>query len=439
MKNAGNYKNFPLVLDTIELEQKEGVLGCSSAEEQLVQFFFRKGKLIYLCSEKQGQLSDEILHELLGWETFKMEWLALPVRISQSNVNEESLLALKDVLTILISNGKFSEIRGRKIPDDWFGVQARVGAVTKQVLFSNYEEEPGRPADLKVAASAPTLADLWLNNSDSLKPVPLETPKARPAFLVESNLLLPPGIRQDQLEDLLGTVSLKEQLTTLTRTGFTGYIYYQPEQLSNKGGFGLVIIVEGVVSDVVNYAGDDSPRISGNAALQAINQYKVTPQINKVALRILKAYRALINSEKSKTGIKLSKTAFVNAVAAFKQSNKDGLILVYVDKLKLHYFFLFEGGKQVGIFGPDFKSGHLQPLAAPLALPVEDANALMSVLVAGKVNKIEGQDKSNEPIVEPVVWNTVFVNYGQSSPATGQLRPPVTVDLAEEEDNPYAF
>jgi hypothetical protein len=457
-----DFSHFPSVLETIETQKLEGVLGCSYGDQHLVQFFFRKGVLIYLCSEVQGQHPEEVLHTVLGWESFVMEWLPLQVRISQPNLTEDIVIALKDVLTILISNGKFLNPKTTILPVDFFPTvvprHAHSIEIDQPAPADNFEVAP---VQLNIAVPAQTLINLRLLETDDLSSItppkvgevsPVtallkeskvageKVPPVRPHLLIESNLLLPPGVRQDQLEELLQKVSLKEQLTALARAHFTGYIYYHSSQENYNSGYGLVLMLDGVASDVVYHSGGNNPRLTGVEAYKAIATQNFNSKINKVDGRVLKAYRAMINSEKSQTDIKLTKATFASAVTAFKQTNRDGLILVYVDKLKLHYFFFFEAGNQVGVFGSDFKSGQLQPLTAPIALPAEDANALMSVMLAGKLTKLGGETgaKTKEQIAAVVDWGSAFANYTQSQ-STNPRRQPVIADLDEDEDNPYDF
>jgi hypothetical protein len=123
-----------------------------------------------------------------------------------------------------------------------------------------------------------------------------------------------------------------------------------------------------------------------------------------------------------------------------------------VDKLKLHYFFLFENGTQVGVFGTDSKSGRLQPLAAPLALPTVDSGASIMVMLANRTTSQENGEimaamarvkptevstnVSNDPSIsapEAVKWNITLSN-PLVSPNQNETKAP-----KKDNSNPYIF
>ncbi len=194
---------------------------------------------------------------------------------------------------------------------------------------------------------------------------------------------MPPGQRQDQLESLLGPISFKDQVVSLSQAHFTGYAYYNSP--TEQGDWGLVLFWQGRVTDVI-YQGQPSNRQTGGAAQQTLQKIARQPEIYRVEERVLKGYRGVVACDHPQTNIVVNKTNFNALVAAFRQSARDGLIILYVDKLKLHYFFLFEGGANVGLFAPESKSGRLAPTAAPLALPGNDPASHFTVLPANKID-----------------------------------------------------
>ncbi len=169
-------------------------------------------------------------------------------------------------------------------------------------------------------------------------------------------------------------------------------------------------------------------------------------------MRILKAYRAMMTQAAPYRVVRATKESFGAVIQAFKQSGRDGVVLFNLDKLKLHYFFMFEGGTQVGVFGPDAKSGHLQSLSAPLAWPTSDANAFLTIMLAGKssVSDLSSKNLSDLtpsvtsglaqpgvleiPAPELVRWDNLLDNVAAKS------RPAPAVSRAGYDDfNPYDF
>jgi hypothetical protein len=168
---------------------------------------------------------------------------------------------------------------------------------------------------------------------------------------------------------------------------FTGYVYYGLSENSKaenkKGDYGLVLFLEGCPTDVVYYDGRTETQQTGSQASRTLTSFKrLIPEVYKVEARILKAYRALVNGEQPYKNVRITGTAFAGVVEAFSQSQRDGVALLYVESLKLYYFFLFEGGTRIGVFSPDFQVGHLQQLTLPLALPACNTEVVLTVMLA---------------------------------------------------------
>ena len=192
-------------------------------------------------------------------------------------------------------------------------------------------------------------------------------------YSIKTDLLLPPGLKQDQLEELLSTLTLKEQVQTLARAHFTGYAYYRPVNVSGANMtviFGLVLLRDGNITDFICADSQREKGYSGAEAYKVLAGLMLSIEIYKVEIRILNAYRAIIAGEKLYQNIKVTKASFAGISVAFQKSRRDGAVLLFIDKLKLHYFFLFESGVQVGIFGPDAGSGRLKLLSTPSSFSV---------------------------------------------------------------------
>ena len=378
MGHISHSKSLPLIVKSIAYQKKEGVLLCSRTNKS-IELFFRRGILVHICGELVNQPADEVLHELLAWPDFDIQWQSLQVTVPQTNINEETRLAFADVLQILTAGGSFD-------------------APEKSRLVAGFFDKPV-PAQIVVVP--PTA---YVETETDLPPIKIvEQPAPAPGYSVITDLLLPPGQAQNQLEELLAQVSFKEQLEALIRAHFTGYVYYKSQPgRGNLGEFGLVLLVDGRVADVLYSATGTGPRQSGMQAFQILEKLKLKLHICKVEVRILKAYRAMLTQAAPYRVVKATKESFGAVIQAFKRSGRDGVVLFNLDKLKLHYFFMFEGGTQVGIFGPDSKSGYLQPLSAPLAWPTSDSNAFLTIMLAGKIPVSDLSAKKPSTLTVPV-------------------------------------
>ena len=352
MSRATSSKNLPIVLQTIEHQKLEGVLVSNLSPRQSVQLFFRQGILIYVCSDQSGQGVDELLHELLGQARFELQWQPLQVRLSQPNVTAETRTALQDVLPILIDAGNFLSPAASRLEGDFFNQPPTITRAEEMLPIS-------------------------------LPSVPVKV-VSNPLNFYETNLLLPPGQRQDQLEDLLGQVGFEAQVESLSRAHFTGYAYYN---LASKGDWGLVLFLAGSVTDIIYSQGSPAIRQVGEVARRSLEGVGQLPQLYRVEENVLKAYRGLVACDQPRSNISATKANFNALTNAFQQAQRDGVIILYVDRLKLYYFFLFEKGVSVGLFAPESRTGRLAPLAAPLALPGADANASFTILPANRLSK----------------------------------------------------
>ncbi len=385
MSRTTSSKNLPLIISIIKQQRLEGLLIAYLEENRTVQLFFRQGELIHLNGDQHEQAADELLHALFGQTDFGLEWQPLQVRLANPNLTAEMRSAFLDVLQVLTDNGNFFPLDQSQLDQSFFNSQATTVPPTGR----NAPLTPSAPLVFELGEIAPIQIDLAQPQPQSLPlaQTPTTSSSAPQLKSVETNVLLPPGQHQDQLEVLLGEVSLKEQLEALRRAHFTGYVYYRLDQTGPDaalGDCGLVLFNSGTITDILYQAGDTGQRQTGSMAYHKLAGLRLVPEIYRVQSRILKAYRAIIACDNPQRNIKVTKANFTNLMTAFKQSRRDGVVILYLDSLKLHYFFLFESGIQVGVFGPESKSGHLVPLASALVLPSVDAQARMSVLIAGK-------------------------------------------------------
>ncbi len=258
MGHVSHSKSLPLIVESIACQKKEGVLLCSRLGKS-IELFFRKGILVHICGEFVNQPADEVLHELLAWPTFDIQWQALQVTVPRTNINEDTRLAFADVLQILTGNGNFD-------------------APEQSRLVAGFFDKPS-PVQIEVV---PPVASV--ETQTSLPPVKIiEQPAPAPAYSVITDLLLPPGQSQNQLEELLAQVSFKEQLEALVRAHFTGYVYYKSLPGSgNRGEFGLVLLVDGRITDLLYSANGTGARQTGTHAFQILAKLKLKLYICKV-------------------------------------------------------------------------------------------------------------------------------------------------------------
>jgi len=397
MRRSTQSANLPLVVKTIRSWKLEGVLICSRDTIRLAQVFFRRGELFHVQTDEVSQ-PVTALHTLLGGDSFELDWLPIQAEVAQPNINEETSYAFHDVLHILTQNGKFRSPDTSSLDRGFFGPLAPGMALGRA--------EPEAEVAVTRVEKAVSLSALENKAESELKKAAINSEAGTstpPHYLIEANLLLPPGTQQNQLEELLSQISLKEQIDGLVRLHFTGYIYYRLKQGSgNRGDFGLVLLDNGKVTDIIHVQAVSGARQTGWEAYQTLHSLELTPEIYKVEARVLKAYRAIVSCEKPRQ-TEATQEIFGNVLGAFKQSRRDGVVIYHVDRLKLYYFFLFEGGLQVGVFGPDAKSGRLQPLSTPLAFPATDASASMTVMLASRAHGLEAKDKPLSSQSQPEV------------------------------------
>jgi hypothetical protein len=381
-----------LVLSEIEISKLSGELKCSSPVETCV-FYFTKGKLVHAEStEKYGQ---EAVYSVLSWSEGTLSFQET-VPQPKKSITADDLAEIMETIVLLQNKGLFDH---------------EIKQVTQPVKT------------LVPVIELNSLIEPVINPSQPVEPTNVAEQVAPNPQLIETHLLLPPGIRQTQLEDLLKHKSIDKQILAITGTNFTGYIFYDLPQ--SKTGYALGLFINGNCTDFTLHQADNQTDLKNQEAYQKLAKLELIPQICKVEERILKSYRALVACAWSQEDVPLSQNNFAGAITSFKQSARDGIILVYLDSLKLHYFFFFEGGNQVGVFGSHANTGQLQPLSAPLALPTADANARMNILLANppktlNLNLASLPEKSNQPFMpvneelvplpEAVNWGTDIVN-----------------------------
>lgn len=341
------FQRFAILLSEIELSSFTGSLLCRSTA-QTCKLYFRNGQLLHAVSDTQ--IGEEALYEMLGWGTGTLTFTREALTANRS-LDDSQLKLFRDTVKLFQDRGVFEKAAATPT------VNSPTPATTSRAELASASKE--------VAPVSNTA------QSSGSSPYSLET-----------NLLLPPGTRQEQIEGLLGQVSFEEQLEFLAGLRFTGCAYYQRASQQHRDEFGLVLLADGSVTDMLYVNGHTGERQQGLAALQNLGRLNLKPEVYKVKARVLKAYRGLVACARSIPNLKVDQANFVKLLQFFKQARYDGVILLYLDTLKLHYFFLIEGGTQVGVFGPTSQSGQLQPLAMPIALPASDVQARMTGMIA---------------------------------------------------------
>jgi len=448
MKYFTDSKNLPFVIKIIKMRQLEGILTCDFELGYPIELSFKTGELIHIHQEDVSHNPDKLLDYMLKWVTFRINWRNEPLKIIQVNVSNNLQEAFQEALLGLIQEGSFLTPELTRLDPAFFGNPPNtalepVKPEVAPVVVKTVRQESNQPANL-ISRPLPT-------NQNS-----------KPRYTVETNLLLPPGPRQEQLEELLKTLNFPEQMAMLSRSHFTGCIYYRlGDNETSRTQYGLVLIIDGKTSDVIYHPSSQVATQNGNLALQALSGLNLTPEIYKVETRTLKAYRGLVSPEETTQVYGASNANFARILEAFKQSRRDGVVLLYFDSLKLHYFLMFENGLQVGIFGTDANSGRLQSLSAPVALPTNEKEATMTVQLVAKNTAIEApvNTSSNKPVLnqpltipttpqptstppedsDVIDWNGMLIdlNTRLEKPSEKSTEPPLKRRF--EDDNPYDF
>lgn len=431
-----NYsKRLPLTLKAVQSQKLDGVMLCCRADLHQVQLYFRQGTLFCIQSNQAGLAFAKILDDLLGWEDFSLDWEDLPDATPEANVNLTTWQAFQEVLELLTESNDDAEI----------GTTPQISAneENRSPMQENPKNGPEQKAPV-VAAESPVY---FVTAADpNLAVAPVETSKK---YLIEVNLLLPPGQHQHQLEELLGQSSFEAQLKALVQHKFTGYVYYVPEKRSNpSGNFGLALLIEGQITELLYELGSPTNRLTGQAAYKTLSALSLKPQIYKVDIRLLRAYRALLDWKQQPRQLSATPANFSQMLKAFEQAGRDGVVQMYASSLKLHYFFLFEGGKQVGVFGADYNSGRLHALSAPLALPATDPAATLVIMLASRANSINLTASANpvsnilpsEPdVIAAVAQETLSWQGGWGQKWAAPMEKKTESRRTNDDFNPYDF
>ncbi len=402
MNGTISYKNLASVIGNIGLQKLSGILLCSPNSINFSHLFFRKGELIHISGEKLEQSADALLHELLSWKAFNMQWQPVQVRMAEANINQDTRIAFMEVLQILALDNNLAQDGTNPVAENSSPDKSSSKNKTGDTKDGYGLVKATNPLAINVSETEPVKIEMvqpihpqTVRMASKIEIVPVVEVKPFPSdskpYSIETDLLLPPGLKQDQLEELLNTLTLKEQIQTLARAHFTGYAYYRPVNVSDANMsviFGLVLLKDGNITDLICTDSQRKNGYSGAEAYKKLAELMLSIEIYKVEVRILKAYRAIIAGKKLYQNIKVTKTSFAGISVAFQKSSRDGAVLLYIDKLKLHYFFLFESGLQVGIFGPDAVSGRLKLLSTPLAFPSAESDITMTVMVIGKEKQV---------------------------------------------------
>ncbi|NWJ97641.1 MAG: hypothetical protein HXX20_17780 [Chloroflexi bacterium] len=347
---------LPLAIQHIAAQHLEGLLICMMANERSTLLYFYQGQLLYVYAIGESQNASKVLDSLLNSHSFKLSWEPVVVSPFRCNVSAETRTAFEEVIQLLIEEGHFEDQQPHK-------------------LEATFWEPSGLSDTLEVVEH--------LSQTLPVTEVAPDLPEQ--SYILEVNLLLPAGEHLPQLEEVLGRLKLSEQITALSGINLTGYAYYPLKKNGNLyGGFGLVVFYEGNVTDLICDPGDDVAWHYNLNAYELLSELCLAPQVYRVAPSILRASRALIQSKESLYQLKPTSENFLRSVKSLQESRRDGVIIFYVDTLRLHYFFLFECGVQLGVFSPDPKTGCLQVLNTPIALPAENPSASLTVMLANE-------------------------------------------------------
>ena len=183
---------------------------------------------------------------------------------------------------------------------------------------------------------------------------------------------------------------------------FSGYIYYRTDQkTSQHGDFGLVLVDDNGPTDLLYQVGKTGERFHADSALEKLTKHTGLLEIYKVEPPILRAYRALLNQTQPASQTRTTRQGLATALAEMTQSRLTGVVSLYLNNLKLHYFFLFERGQRLGVFVADPHSGRLHAPVAPLALPNGDFDAFMSLSLTPEVEEMEKIAAPSRPATLP--------------------------------------
>ncbi len=452
MKSFTESKNLPFILKIIKMRKLEGVLTCHFELGYPLELSFLAGELVYVHQEEAAHTSHKLLDYMLKWVTFNVDWRNEALKLSNPNVSKSVRDSFQEAIEGLMQEGSFLAPELTRLDPAFFGKLPPVPVASVRPPIHTTEVEPIR-IELTPPGTPQTEA---INKTDS----PNQKPK--PRYTIETNLLLPPGPRQEQLEELLKAVNFNAQIEMLGHSRFTGCIYYRlGNNATSRTQYGLVLLIEGKPCDVVYHPGSELSTQKGQDAFQALGNLDLTPEIYKVEIRTLKAYRGLVSPEETTQVYEASNANFAKIIQAFKQSGRDGVVLLYFNSLKLHYFLMFENGLQVGIFSTDANSGRLQPLSAPLALPTNGKEATMTMQLVAKpsemtaptipvVNKPQliqpliippiSQPDSSEVESDGVDWKGMLIdlNARLEKPHEQSSGKPFTRRF-EDDANPYEF
>ena len=110
MNETISYKELASIIGNIELRKLNGMLLCSPNSVNFSHLFFREGELIHVNGEIPEQPADALLHQLLSWKAFNIQWQPVQVRMAASNINQETRVAFMEVLRMLALDGNLAEV-----------------------------------------------------------------------------------------------------------------------------------------------------------------------------------------------------------------------------------------------------------------------------------------------------------------------------------------
>ncbi|NWJ45531.1 MAG: hypothetical protein HXX08_06610 [Chloroflexi bacterium] len=428
MNQIFSHRLLPQLIKVIENEKAEGMLVCNQNNQNFIHLMFHEGCLTYICGGIREATSEKLLSELLTWDQYTLEWHKLPLLISYKNIEDDIRNAFMVAIQILTNDGKFDKFIESILPDIAPLVEHTTNANEQNNIPEPEESKPIVPpfeaeventnpvkSEPEIILPIETTAKVLESAGQSILPPSvsathnnqvLEIPQqpSYPYQLLKTSLLLPEGQHQNQLDELLSNLSLQEQLDSLQKFRFTGYIYYHLDsvtQVEAQQQYGLALFYDGSNLDIVYHNENEEKRLFGSLAFEKLAAFRLHPEIYKVEARVLKAYRALVSGNKPYQDLKASKANLTKIHEAFKQSHQDGVALLYFDSLKLYYFFFYEGGAQIGIYGPEPNTGKLQLLTGALAVPPSDSKALITVMLATPAGKTKPESAAKLNPAQP--------------------------------------
>lgn len=339
------YKLLSALVYAIKTQQLSGELLGRKANAEC-QLYFKSGHLIHAHQSVKDIVGDEVLYELMNWDSGQLEWKPqndLNLQISQT-IDDDQESVFYNTLELLQKQGVF---------------------------------DPNQTSD-------------WLNQptpSQVRQPALTSAPARQPQLNLLDSLPLLPGKESKQLSqpaNLFSMVGLVQQLQSRL---FSGYVTCNSGQ-PKPNELGALLLFEFGKLTTARYATDHQTLVGQAAYDAATSTSNFGGQVVTVQPAIVTAYRGLVQGFSPFSNLEATQANFNGLIASFAKQKRSGVIHFYLNS-QIELFCLIDRGQSVGMFGPQpLQPQHWRQLTPDLSLFWQNSQAKINVFVTGQPEPI---------------------------------------------------